>query len=397
MGTKCIASKPKPKISVNNQLSISQKIEEQANATAVIQTNPTNNSNVKIKPIDPVSIPPNPKKNIKNSNSFNSLVFKSIDLEESVGNFKNGDNKFHFKYFEDKDIKVIFEKKCSIRFRNSSSLNKAWIQKFQMKVIFEMVPNKEGDASIEDPTSLRNMNEKNEEKRDSIKEDISIPFYFKYNFLKELLDNIYELNTADLKNFELILNEKDSNHKMKIYYMNYTSPEKNKINIFRTEFIVPCSPEFFVKFMNDIEEQTKLDFLLDKYYIAENYKEETNVIYLSYKKTMISSARDFIYLKHWGKIEKNGYTFWCDTSRSIEHTSYPSYKNVIRGDIIYSGHVVSLLDKEKNLSFCRMYSECDFKANVPTFLSKSFSKDEMKKYTERCINRIIELNLLDRN
>jgi hypothetical protein len=266
-------------------------------------------------------------------------------------------------------------------------------------VNFEQIPKKEGDTSLENPHSQNGLPENPHinpvlNKEDSaLDQSSSLKFYFKPKFLSELLDNIYELNTAPLKKYELIYEEKTQEHKMKIYCTNYTTNEKNKVNIFRTEFFVPCHPDFFLNFMNNIAEQTKMDLLLDKYYIAEGFSPSTNVIYLSYKKTIISSARDFIYLKHCGKIERNGQVFYCDTSRSIDHQEYPIFKNIVRGDIIYSGHIVTpLKDKNGNdMSFCKMYSECDFKVNVPAFISKKFSKDEMKAYTERCIVRIKEL------
>lgn len=316
-------------------------------------------------------------------------------------------------YFQnsEKDVCLIHSKqrKKDLKLRNSQFLNSLLIDKFQLKVNFERIPQKEGDTSVEHPASQNLFTDKIavesglKEISITLKEEINrqesqtmnnpTQFYFKTPFLNELLENIYTLNTAPLKKYELLYEEKTHENKLKIYWTNYTTTEKNKVNIFRTEFFAPCHPEYFLEFMNNIDEQTKMDLLLDKYYIAEGYTEKTNVIYLSYKKTIVSSARDFVYVKHWGKLEKEGETVYCDTSRSIEHTNYPVNKNSVRGDIIYSGHVVKLIKDEKGMdrSFCRMYSECDFKINVPAFLSKKFSKDEMKAYNERCLARIKEL------
>ena len=316
------------------------------------------------------------------------------------------------KYFDTSkgELPIIhsLQRKQTLKFRNSTFLNEFLIEKLHLRVNFEQIPKKEGDSSIDNPNSqriipaetiqievIKRVTEETHENPENheIQSPSALKFYFRPAFLNELLLNIYELNTANLKKYELIHEEKTQPHKMKIYCTNYTTTEKNKVNIFRTEFFVPCHPVFFLQFMNNIAEQTKMDLLLDKYYIAEAFTEKTNVIYLSYKKTIISSARDFIYLKNWGQIEKNGVTYYCDTSRSIVHDEYPTIKNIVRGDIIYSGHVVTLV-KDSNGndgSFCRMYSECDFKVNVPGWISKKFSKDEMKAYTERCIARIKEL------
>lgn len=310
---------------------------------------------------------------------------------------KNGKN-----FQIDENLPIVHNKnpKKTLKYRNSQYLNLFLIEKFSLKINFEQIPKKDGDTSLENPASNHILCESSQlnilNKKDSRCLEGSsnnVKFYFKPEFLNELLQNTYELNTAEMKKYELIYEEKIQDHRMKIFWTNYTSTEKNKVNIFRTEFYVPCHPEFFLSFMNNISEQTKMDLLLDKYYIAEGNTDKSNVIYLSYRKTIISSARDFVYLKHWGKIQKNNDIFYCDTSRSIDHLDYPPFKNIIRGDIIYSGHVVRLVKDEngREISHCRMYSECDFKVNVPAFISKKFSKEEMKAYTERCINRIKEL------
>jgi len=336
--------------------------------------------------------------------SLSAYKLNKEDLTPSAATKRNmGTNFFRtktVKYFQkdEKEITIIHskQKKKTLKFRNSQYLNQFLIEKFELKVNFEQIPKKEGDTSLDNPPDISQILPAIIKEETPNKRSPSLPplkFYFKTEFLQELLGSIYELNTAPLKKYELIYEEKTQEHKMKIYCTNYTTSEKNKVNIFRTEFMVPCHPEFFLNFMNNIPEQTKIDLLLDKYYIAEGSSESTNVIYLSYKKTIISSARDFIYLKHWGKLERNGQVFYCDTSRSIDHQDYPAFKNIVRGDIIYSGHVVSLGKDEKgnDISLCKLYSECDFKVNVPAFISKKFSKDEMKAYTERCISRIKEL------
>lgn len=357
-----------------------------------------------------------------------------VEVEEMTGIRKDGEGGRGIEQLEEE----IYSPSI-LKYRTSASLNKRIMQGETFRAIFEAIPSKEGDISVENPASF------------ILEEDEGVPFYFKKRFLRELLENIFDLNNNSYEKFELILNEKAAPHKMKIYYGSYTTEDKNRVNVFRSEFFLPCKAEFFMKFMNDVGEQTKLDTLLDQYFMAERLEEfvknegeeatgngnqggetegkeerrvnggeqegkigkdgrnegnepakegkeakggseveRTAVIYLSYRKTIVSSARDFVYLKHWGEVKRGSKNFFCDISRSIVHPKFPIKKGCIRGDIIYSGHVIE--DLADGTSFCKMYSECDFKANIPTFISKSFSKDEMKKYTERCIERIKELS-----
>ena len=342
---------------------------------------------------------------IKVQRSFSAMKFSNDDAnppENKPRNYSAFSKQKSAKYLQkneelNKELPLIHSKqrKKTLKFRNSQFLNNLLIHKFSLKANFTQIPKKDGDTSIENPASQKSLGQIVQVviEEDSQQLAPELKFYFKPAFLQELLENIYELNTASLKKYELIYEEKVQKHRMKIYCTNYTTTEKNKVNIFRTEFFVNCHPEYFLSFMNNIAEQTKMDFLLDKYHIMEPFSNETNVIYLSYRKTIVTSARDFVYLKHWGKIQKENEVFYCDTSRSIDHERVPVNKKVVRGDIIYSGHVVKLVKDEQGRvgSFCRMYSECDFKVNVPAFISKKFSKDEMKAYSERCIKRIEEL------
>ena len=205
-----------------------------------------------------------------------------------------------------------------------------------------------------------------------------------------LIDRIKEANEAELIGFEKIYEDYQNEYRLQIFMKTYVSKEKNRINIFRNQFIVPCSPETFLRFMNDIPEQTKIDTHLDKFYIAKELKPDLNMIYLSYKKVLISSPRELIYIKLIKQINKEQ-NIWCDASQSIEHIQFPVKKEMVRAEIILSGHMVSPMDDDPTKSIVRLYSEVDFKTNVPIFMSKSFSINEMKRYTGECIKRIKQM------
>ena len=206
-----------------------------------------------------------------------------------------------------------------------------------------------------------------------------------------LIDKIKEANEASLEGFEKIYEDYENEYRLQIFMKTYVSKEKNRINIFRNQFIVPCAPETFLRFMNNIEDQAKIDTHLDKFYIIKELKTDINVIYLSYKKVLITSPRELIYVKAIKEINKEQ-NIWCDASQSILYVGFPLKKEMVRGEIILSGHCVSPLEGDSGKSIVRLYSEVDFKTNVPTFMSKSFSMNEMKKYTGDCIRKIKEMN-----
>lgn len=226
---------------------------------------------------------------------------------------------------------------------------------------------------------------------DTSDENFIDPIALRYKGLgDQLIEKVKEANESNLDGFDKIYEDYSNDYRLQIFMKTYVSKEKNRINIFRSQFIVPCSPEEFLRFMNDVPEQTKIDKHLDQFYIVKQILPNLNVVFLSYKKVLISSPRDLIYLKAIKQINpvKN---IWCDASQSIEFEGFPIKNGIIRAEIILSGHMVCPMEENPRKSTVRLYSEVDFKTNVPIFLSKPFSINEMKTYTGECIKRIKEI------
>jgi hypothetical protein len=47
------------------------------------------------------------------------------------------------------------------------------------------------------------------------------------------------------------------------------TPSKHKVNIIRSEYILPCDPLTLIKFMNHEQEQMNLDKNLEKFTVLE--------------------------------------------------------------------------------------------------------------------------------
>ena len=226
----------------------------------------------------------------------------------------------------------------------------------------------------------------------SLSVSITMEHYKNMTFLNHTLVEFHQMmKLGNMDGFELLYQDKKNDHKLKIYMKSYITEERNRVNIFRSDFYVPCSAEFFVKFQNNVEEQTKLDDLLQEFYAIESPAENINLLYLSYKKTMVSSPRDFVYLKYFKPVQDEQGKVWIDVSKSVLDERYPPKKNYIRAETICSGHYVQNVKERANYCFVRSRSEVDFKVNVPLFLVKSFSVGELRKYFERSIKRIVEL------
>lgn len=215
------------------------------------------------------------------------------------------------------------------------------------------------------------------------------PFYFQENFYEKLLNDIFYENLKGYEGFENILNDKKSELQLKIYLKTHLNSNNQKINVFRSEFIAPCSAFEYIQIANNIDIQLKLDTYCEKNLILKERNERVKLLYLKYKKTIFTSPRDFVYLKYWNKIEKDGKTYWCDSAQSIDEKEFIVEKDVIRCIISKSGHTIEDLGNKKCL--VRIYSENDLKIDIPLFVTRNFTSGEMRKFTEKTVREIREI------
>lgn len=203
-----------------------------------------------------------------------------------------------------------------------------------------------------------------------------------YNYFEkadEILKELMIKTNSSLQGFELIHEEKNSPDYQTIYLKSYLNKDKHRINIYRSEWKIPCTPELFLEFMNDLPLQITLDSNIQEFNSFENVGQDVFLMYLLYKKMYIVDSRDFVYLKHYKLIDEEN-KIWGYTSKSILHEKYPEMKGKVRGEIILSGSIIKQINE--NESIVLLYSEIDLKINIPVVLMKSKTVSEMKKYVQ---------------
>jgi hypothetical protein len=216
---------------------------------------------------------------------------------------------------------------------------------------------------------------------------------------EKLVATLFAMDDSQLvqENFEKIYEEKKLDNALKIYLTTYVNSDNHRVSKTISEWYVNCSPEQFIRFMNNMDEQKKLDTQMDEFKTVDtlfsNDSQFYSVIYLSYKKMWPVSARDFIYVKHYRKVDENT---WCDVSKSIDYQDYPEFKEKVRCEILLSGHRAVLVPSEDPLakikrSKIRLFSETNVKTNIPVNVVKMFSTSQMKTYIEKCGKRLKEL------
>jgi len=204
-----------------------------------------------------------------------------------------------------------------------------------------------------------------------------------------------EINTGGIEGYERIYNETKATHKLQCHFRSYTTPWSSKVNVTKSEWYVYCSPEEFIKYVYNSEEQRKVDkgIEIDKIIekVIDTEEEYCSINYLGYKKVWITAARDFTYIKHYKKINE---TTWSDCSRSVEMPDYPVVEGKVRAGMVLVGHYIERDDDPVTgqvRSRVRHYSEIDVKINTPDLLAKPFVASTMRKTVDDIDKRIKEL------
>lgn len=254
-------------------------------------------------------------------------------------------------------------------------------------VIYQNISLKEenkGEKDEEGNSSVRDTAETHDEEHQFIgvsKEDME--------FIKrgqEVLSLVLRiLRVPDYSNFERLYKAKNEAHQLTIYYDSIQKPNGETVIKVLWTWVAPCSADKYIQFISDFEQQWKVDESKENAEeIEEIYASETEsfvINYVAYKKVLISKPRDVVFLKH---LRKLGPGEWAKATVSVKHEDYPEFKGRLRSEILCAGSLVS-----ENVSgescVVKNYSETDFKANIPSFMAKTFIKSNLKSYVERCI------------
>lgn len=209
----------------------------------------------------------------------------------------------------------------------------------------------------------------------------------------QIIEEMYEKSIASYDDWEKTCDEPAKPHKLKLYLKSYVKENRNRVNIMRLEYIAPCSAKELIQFQNSVEESRKMIAKnLDSLEVFREYGPENcyKLMHSKYKKILTASPRDFVYMKHFRQIEKNGKIYWVEISHSIDAETHPVTPQFIRGDVILSGQIAEdINDKE---CFVRTWIEVDFRISLPLFLMKTASTMEMKSWIDKCDERLREIN-----
>ncbi|CAD8115853.1 unnamed protein product [Paramecium sonneborni] len=273
---------------------------------------------------------------------------------------------------------------------------------YENKSIIDLLKNI--DINVQDQIN-KGQEDRSLENNDSIKVDFAQYTQIGNEIMIQLQQKIMDLD-SNKQDWSILIDDIESSHFLKIQIAQTQMDDGNYINTIISQFIVPCYPQKFIDYMGNFNEQKKLDDRIDQFKcISKNVEDKEQIIYLSYKKVSILSARDFIYFKKTKLIDEDQQV-WCDASKSIQNDKICPIKNtIIRGTIYISGYIIqplknilkfnsysqrfaSLKLKSENYSFVQMCSECDYKLKIPFYFAKRQVKEEMINYINKLQNNL---------
>mmetsp|Transcript_19248 Transcript_19248/g.22294 ORF Transcript_19248/g.22294 Transcript_19248/m.22294 type:complete len:173 (-) Transcript_19248:81-599(-) len=128
---------------------------------------------------------------------------------------------------------------------------------------------------------------------------------------------------------------------------------------------IPFNIDKITEILLDEKQRTNFDDMLEKGTIINQYDPMTFQIYITFKRFLILSPRDFVMCGAFVKFDDGTYVF---PTYSIDHPDYPEVKNYIRVLLHIGGWVLKPIDDNNTL--CYYYNRADMKGTIPDFIIK---------------------------
>lgn len=201
----------------------------------------------------------------------------------------------------------------------------------------------------------------------------------------EWKDEILAIFDKGPQGFEQTFVDKKNLNGARCWFKSYLK-EPSRISVTFLEFVANCTPEQYILYANNPDEQKSVGKNIEHYKTIRRFGVTENTIftvyYMAYQKVLTVSSRDFVYLSMYTKVDDNT---WVNAVKSIEHDEYPEFPERTRGHMLMTG---TLMKREtdpsngKTVTRIFMYGDVDSKTNVPDFMSKTFVTQTLKGYAE---------------
>ncbi|CAD8052860.1 unnamed protein product [Paramecium sonneborni] len=200
-------------------------------------------------------------------------------------------------------------------------------------------------------------------------------------FLIELGNQSFQIYNSILYDYDGYEQLEDNQDEFSYWIKYIETPEKFQIHQMRYKYTLNTTISKYIAFMKDLEMQKKIDSSIDQYeqHFSNN---QLQINYLRYKKILFMDPRDFFFIKYIKYIDEN--TLF-EISKSIESDEFqpftPSQKSTTRAYLQLSGNYIKQV--EDNKLEIQTYSECNMKLKLKPVMTKTASKNEIKKLIKK--------------
>lgn len=128
---------------------------------------------------------------------------------------------------------------------------------------------------------------------------------------------------------------------------------------------IPFSIDDVANVLLDDSQRKEFDEMLDQGTILNQYDPMTFVIYITFKRVLILSPRDFLLCGAFVKFKDGTYIF---PTISIDRDDRPETKEFIRAKLHIGGWVLQPMGPDKTIAY--YYNRADMKGSIPAFIMK---------------------------
>ncbi len=151
--------------------------------------------------------------------------------------------------------------------------------------------------------------------------------------------------------------------------------QEGRTNVFKYFFTFPTDYETYEAISSDFELQKKFDPNIDEFRkILETPEGDAKLVYLSYKKVLMMSSRDFEYVRYVFRKD-NQYWNLCVSDMSREEV-----KNRVRGEMLLT--VTRIVERQGHIDVS-VSSQVDMKIPIKLEIAKNRGFAEIRKYLDK--------------
>ena len=153
-----------------------------------------------------------------------------------------------------------------------------------------------------------------------------------------------------------------------------------RINCVKGTITINTPPDFVLRVLMDPVHESALDDMLKDTRVIKEVTPTIDLLHLTYKAVLLTSARDFAVCNVVGRIDEHTSVH---AACSVTDHRIPEVKGCVRGDVMAGGYCIKDVPGNPNAALVTYITQVDLKGSVPAFVVNKIVESQ-----PQCVNQL---------